>query len=199
MILGIAAFGRGSELRRDAWHAIGRAQLAALHVVGGALGGTACMAAVWFLFAPVRLLAGQKVQIAFALAVAAAAAARDLGWLKWTGSSHQVPKAWLRRYGPRQAFIAYGAVLGMGIFTFGSASLIFVVTALAGLSPLVTVAAAMGGAYGVGRAAVVAVGMLSPQVASRWLYRGRHAVSRVHRTSAVACVASGAVVILAQF
>jgi hypothetical protein len=162
MIHGIGALGEGA--RTSAAQA--RASIA--HVLGGAAGGIATLAALWLLATPLRTLLPAPAPRVLVAAVAVAAFCTDLGILHPPKVYRQLPRSWARRFGADRLYFMYGVVLGSGLLTFAPYALVFTVLALFSLQDSLPLALAGGALLGAGR--TVLVGPLShPRVAPRRL------------------------------
>lgn len=98
-------------------------------------------------------------RVAILLSVAAVAALRDIGVLSFEipQLKRQVPQTILRREAVLSALL-FGFELGVGVLTFLSSSLIYVmILALLLLTPPLTSVVALGAGFGVGRAALPAL------------------------------------------
>ena len=94
---------------------------------------------------------------AIALVAAAAAIAEARGVRVVPQVRRQVPEPWRRALPPSVTAAAYGALLGLGFTTFVLTFTFWAVAAATFLHGSVLVAAAVGAAFGVGRAAPVVV------------------------------------------
>lgn len=120
----------------------------ALHVLGGALGGTLLGAALGLVGVALQWLPPELL-----IFVAAGAGVADLVGRRLPEPTNGVPAAWAQ-WAPEQHMPAYGAVLGAGVFTPYSAASMYALVALVVLLASPGFGALVFGVYGVTRAAV---------------------------------------------
>jgi hypothetical protein len=173
MIHGIASLGPGEGSSPTV-----QARTAAAHVAGGFVGGTAMAASLWLAVTPVRTLLPAPAVVGLFAIVVVVAAGIDLRLLdRGTSRGRQVPATWRRRYGHYRGFMAFGAVLGMGVGTFVSYALTYVAFAAAAVLMPLGLAAASGAVFGIARAGAAAIGSGAAPVAGdafKRLQRSRH-------------------------
>src|SRR5437773_366303 len=107
MASGLASLGKGRTVSTLVWLS---------HATSSAVGGTLMMLALWLALTPARtLLPALALEGTTSFAVLTCILI-DSG-LTDAPKRRQVPQGWFARYGPTRSFSAYGAILGLALFT----------------------------------------------------------------------------------
>jgi hypothetical protein len=148
-----------------------RARLWLAHLLGGVVGGTGAVLALWLLASPLRTMLPELFSLALVFALLVAGSARDLGLLEFPKLGRQVPATWLARYGPARSFAFFGVFLGSGLLTHVPYAITYGVFGAAALTLPLPHALLAGAAFGIGRTVLVGPASFAIEPASRILYR----------------------------
>lgn len=175
MVSGLIASG-GGDLDRISR----REQLlvAALHALGGGLGGAAVAFGMWCLFSLLRLVP-EPVRLGVVAAILVLAFMADTRLIRLPNTDRQVPQVWYRRFGLRRAYFLYGIVLGGAFATKVNNAVTIAVFVLGALLLPLGAAIAVGSAYGLGRGASICPGLFAPGSFQRFFYTGGRRVRQV--------------------
>jgi hypothetical protein len=148
-----------------------RSELALSHVVGGILGGATLGLTLVVVREIAAALFTSVVLVGVVVAVCALSIAADLRKARLPARRQQVPATWVRRFGERRAFLAYGFVLGLGVRTFAPYAAMYSALVVALVTRDAGQALGLGIAFGAGRSVSVVLASRWLEAASRLFYR----------------------------